>query len=388
MQISFSQDHRERSARGRSSVTVLETMNTGNRYACLSLGTDRIQGLLGGGESDSTSPPKKKRRRSKNSDLGRRRKTSHKPTTTSSSAEERQDEQGNSPDPEATNSSKSAEQSGKKSAWRNSPRGKESIAKSREKYESSEKAHLTRQRYESNEGLITRRRYESNEGLETRRRYESNEGLETRRRYESNEGLETRRRYESNEGLETRRRYESNEGLETRRRYESNEGLETRNASQQGSDRKIRYELSPGGEATRRRYKSEEGASVRAAYSRSDDGVFARRRTVTKYKNTEAGRKAQDESRRRYELRESAKQRKLLYYKRQAYTKRVKKAVSHLVQRDAAKAHIVSTEEEQQFPDEEHGRPDTERTEEREPGVEESTSNKEAMATIRSHKVS
>ena len=367
MQISFSQDHRERSARGRSSVTVLETMNTGNRYACLSLGTDRIQRLVGGGESDSTSPPKKKRRRSKNSDLGRRRKTSRKPTTTSSSAEERQDEQGNSPDPEATNSSKSAEQSEKKSAWRNSPRGKESIAKSREKYESSEKAHLTRQRYESNEGLITRRRYESNEGLETRRRYESNEGLETRRRYESNEGLETRRRYESNEGLETRRRYD---------------------ASQQGSDRKIRYELSPGGEATRRRYKSEEGVSVRAAYGRSDDGVFARRRTVTKYKNTEAGRKAQDESRRRYELRESAQQRKLLYYKRQAYTKRVKKAVSHLVQRDAAKAHIVSTEEEQQFPDEEHGRPDTERTEEREPGVEESTSNKEAMATIRSHKVS
>ena len=343
MQISFSQDHRERSARRRSSVKVLETMTTENRYACLSLGTDRIQRLVGGGEIDSTSPPKKKRRRSKSSDLGRRRKTSRKPTTTSSSAEDRRDEQGNSPDPQATNSSTLAEQSEKTSAWRNSPRGKESIAKSREKYESSQKAHLTRQRYESNEGLITRRRYESNEGLITRRRYESNEGLETRRRYD---------------------------------------------ASQQGSDRKIRYELSPGGEATRRRYKSEEGASVRVAYSRSDDGVFARRRTVKKYKNTEAGRKAQDESRRRYELRESARQRKLLYYKRQAYTKRVTKAVSHLVQRDAAKAHMASTEEEQQFPDEEHGCPDTERAEEHEPGVEDSNSNKEAMAIIRSHKVS
>ena len=314
MQISFFQDHRGRSARSRSSVEVLKTVCTGNRYACLSLGTDRTQRLFGGGESDSTSPPKKKRRRSKSSDLGRRRKTSREPATTSSSVEDRRDELGNSPCQEATNSSPSAKQSEKRSAWRNSSRGKESIAKSREKYESSEKGRLTRQRYESNEGLETRRQYD---------------------------------------------------------------------ASQQGSDRKIRYELSPGGEATRRRYKSEEGVLVRAAYSRSGDGISARRRTVTKYKNTKAGREAQEESRRRYELRESAKQRKLLYYKRQAYKKRVKKAVSHLVNRG-----LANKEEEQQLLNEENIQPDTARPEEQEPGEEECTSNKEAMAIIRSHKVS
>ena len=349
-------------------TTLPFLLETKNRYAS----------LVGGGETECTSPPKKKRCRSRGPSIGRRPKTSRR--TTNTTGKDRQDKQERNPKQENISSpSSSTKQSDKRSAWLDSPKGKESIAKSRKKYESSEKAHLTRKRYESNEGLETRRRYESNEGLETRRRYESNEGLETRRRYESNEGLETRRRYESNDGLETRRTYDSSlDGLERKRRYDT---------SQLGADRKAKYELSPGGAATRRRYKSAEGRLVRVAYTESDAGISARMKAAQKYKNSEAGRDVQTKSRRRYELKEAAKRRKLMYNKKKASNRLVKKAVLHSVTH-AAERRVADTEGGQLSANDSERQEQFEQTKQAEPDVEESSVNKAAMASIRTHTVS
>ena len=298
-------------------------LETGNRFAHLvpeldlTSNAEVVITLVGGGdqEGEASSPPKKKRCRGKgrSGSLGRRRKTSR--VSTERASENSGDEK---PGP-----SKTADRI---AAWKKSPQGKLSIAKSNKKYRMKEKSAKLQQ--------------------EASRRYESTEKAKsTRHSYESEHGQETRRRYESEHGQETRRRYESEHGQETRRRYMSAEGRETRE----------QYRLSEAGkEATKR------------------------------YKDSELGREAQTKSRKKYELKEAAKKRKLRYNRRVAYNKSVKKAVSHLAKR-AAEAHPADSNDEHQFFDEQAR---DEPSEHSEPGAEEFLPNSKAMTEIRSHLVS
>ena len=293
------------------------------------------ESLFGGGESSS--PPKKKRKtRGTGAGIGRRQKSS-RITSTEKKVEDCQGPDQSQLDlDEVAGPSSPTNRSDKRSEWKNSPKGKESIAKSRKKYESSEKASITRRRYKS-----------------------------------SQERLESRKRYDV-----------SQSGLERRSRYDS---------SQQGAERKVKYECSPGGEETRRRYKSAEGRLVRAEYRRSEGGITARRKAAEKYKGSEIGREAQSKARRRYELKESAFQRRQRYNAMRAYNRRVKKAIHHLVKR-AAENRLpenfpVDRDSEHEFPHELLGEQSDE-PEQPEPGVEESLSNKRAMSAIRSYKVS
>ena len=194
----------------------------------------------------------------------------------------------------------------------------------------------------------------------------------SRKKYESSEKASlTRQRYKSSqEGIDARTAYDSSPaGRERKGRYDS---------SQQGAERKARYELSPGGAETRRRYKSSEG------------GISARRRATQKYENSVIGREARLIARRRYEVRESAQQRRSRYYQTKAYKKRVKMAIKHLVTR-AAENRSVGSDSGEQFSNEQPEKQPHEQLkepEETEHPVDESVSNKEAMSIIRSHEVS
>ena len=335
---------------------------TENRYACLtveSLGVLELHSpLFGGGESSS--PPKKKRKtRGTGQGIGRRKKSSRSISTESKVEDRPRQQPEKSRLEEVAGPSTTKHRSDKRSEWKNSPKGKESIAKSREKYESSEKALLTRRRYKS-----------SQERLETNQRYDASQG-----------GIQRKSRYDaSQEGAERKAKYDaSQQGADRKARYD---------ASQQGADRKERYEFSPGGKETRRRYESADGRLVRTEYSQSVGGISARRKALKNYKDSEIGREMQKKARKRYELKESAKQRKKRYNAMRAYNGRVKKAIQHLAKR-AAEFRPSNTESQHDILDEQFDeQPELKDPSQNEPGVEESASNKSAMSAIRSYKVS
>ena len=399
--------------------------------------------LAGGGSPDenseeSMSPPKKRRSRGKGPlrQISRRRKTTKSTESTDSQ------ESLVSPAKDDTVSS-SSEKTDRKAAWRHSPQGKASIAESNKKYflknksikprqlassryEATEKARSTRARYEANEGAETRASYEANEGAETRARYEANEGAETRARYEANEGAETRARYEANEGAETRARYEANEGAETRARYEaSHVGVEARrryNSSQERFESKVKYERSKGGLETRRRYKSSQGrietqenyedilkglqprtrynSSQEASVTRnmqdlSKEGTAAKQFALQKLQKKEVSQELRARSRKKYENKEAARIRRIRYKQNKLYNSRVKKSIQHLIagstkaKLDEETGPAMETEPADETEPVHHSAPDQSDGEPvfSRPGLENLRLNKDAMATIRSHKV-
>ena len=363
--------------------------------------------LAGGGIPDesseeSMSPPKKRRSRGKGplSQVSRRRKTRKSTEATDSQ------ESLVSPAKDETVSS-SPGKTDRRAAWKNSPQGKSSIAESNKKYrlknksikpqqlsasryEATEKARSTRARYEANEGTETRARYEANEGTETRARYEANEGTETRARYEDSiHGVEARRRYNSSqERLESRVKYEhTNKGLETRRRYKSSQGRIESRAS---------YEDTLKGLQTRIRYNSSQEASeIRKIYGLSKEGTSAKKRALQNFQKKEVSQESLARSRKKYESKEAARIRRIRYKQNKLYNSRVRKAIQHLTD-GAAKTKLdeetgpaMETEPADKAeavhhsaPDQSDGEPVFSR-----PGLENLRLNKDAMATIRSHKV-
>ena len=216
----------------------------------------------------------------------------------------------------------------RKAAWRKSPQGRASSAASNRKYEMSPLARSTRRRYETSE-----------EGIEKRRRYES---LEERK--------QLKRRNES-----------TTKSTETRRRYKSTEGRFIR----------AEYGLSEGGRSAIKRAAKK--------YGNTEGGRESIRRAIQKFDSTEDGRKSKARARKKYELKEAAQKRKLCYKQRKAYyNRRVKKAVKHLSTCAAEITEAQRTNDDDQT----DGKPIHS-----EDGTENSCSNKEAMATIRSHKV-
>ena len=311
-----------------------------------------LPSLAGGGDEEESekgmSPPKKRRKRGKGPlrQITRRRKTSKSTEEVTESEESlvsSSEDNAVSPRPKMTD---------RKAAWRNSPKGKSSIAESNKKYHLKNKSIKPRQqaskKYEaSDKARSTRSRYETNEGAETRARYVANEGAETRARYEASyDGKETRKRYKSSQDrLETNRKYEGTKGaLETRRRYKSSQGRLESQAS---------YECSWKGLQTRIRYNSE--IRDRSRYSLS-----FKQRTVS-------------------------------------YKKRVKNAIQHLIARASETKPDPDAEtgpDAEMGPHTKNGPPhdgaaDQSREESvnPEPGAEKFLTNKNAMATIRSHKV-
>ena len=241
--------------------------------------------LVGGGdqEGEASSPPKKKRCRGKgrSSKLDRRRKSSRISTEKASEEKSGSEE---IPGPSSKTDERIA-------AWKSSPQGKASIAKSNKKYRMKEKSVKPQQ--------------------EASERYEVTEKAKrTRHTYESEHGKEKRRIYESEHGKETRRVYESEHGRETRRRYQSADGKKTREE-----------------------------------YRLSDAGKEA----VKRYKDSKKGREAQIYSRKRYKLKEAAKNKRL------AYKMSVKKAINHLAKRAAEVHPANSEAENQLFDEQVHG---------------------------------
>ena len=406
--------------------------------------------LVGGGEDNEaiTSPPKKRRRRGK----GRTGLIGRKPKSRNASTKEELPL-----DKTMDISNLDIGSVNKKNAWKDSPRGKASIAASHKKYESSKKAYQTRQTYEASPGgMETRRIYEASPGgMETRRIYEASPGgMETRRIYEASPGgMETRKIYEvSPGGMETRKIYEASPGgMETRKIYEASPGgMETRKiyeASPGGMETRMIYEASPGGmetrkiyeaspggmetrriyEAspggmenrktyeliperkeskkrnessegcieTRRRYKSSQGRmESRKRYESKEEAQNTRRRYMStegrfvriKYRASKVGHESQVRARTKYELKDENQ-------KRNAYNRRVKRALEHVNARAAEKDRpaAAETEPEKSEPAEldanaaDHsGEGSTFSS----PGAGNSRSNKDAMAIIRSHKVS
>ena len=315
--------------------------------------------LVGGGEDNEaiTSPPKKRRRRGK----GRTGLIGRKPKSRNASTKEELPV-----DKTMDISNLDIGSVNKKNAWKDSPRGKASIAASHKKYESSKKAYQTRQTYEASPGgMETRRIYEASPGgMEIRRIYEASPGgMETRRIYEASPGgMETRKTYELiPERKESKKRNESSEGcIETRRRYKSSQGrMESRK----------RYESKEEAQNTRRRYMSTEGRFVRIKYSAS-----------------KVGHESQVRARTKYELKDENQ-------KRNAYNRRVKRALEHVNARAAGKGRpaAAETEPEKSDPAELDANAADHSGEEStfsSPGAGNSRSNKDAMAIIRSHKVS
>ena len=338
-----------------------------------------LPGLVGGGDQEeseeSMSPPKKRRKRGKGplSQIARKRKTSK-------SAEEVTDNQESLVSPSEDNAV-SPKRTDRKATWRNSPQGKSSIAESNKKYRLKDKSikpqeQASRRYEETDKARLTRSRYESNEGAKTRSRYESNEGAKTRARYEANEGAKTRARYEANEGAETRARYNASfDGKETRKRYNSSQGrFESRR----------KYEGTKGALETRRRYKSSQGRlESQASYEFTWKGLQTRIRYHSLHEASEI----------RDKLRSSLsfKQRTALY------KKQIKNAILHLNARatetkpgpDAEMGPDAETEPHTKNEPMHEGAADLsgEESVNPEPGAEKFHTNKNAMATIRSHKV-
>ena len=391
--------------------------------------------LVGGGEDNEaiTSPPKKRRRRGK----GRTGLIGRKPKSRKASTEEELPL-----DKTMDIGNRVIGSVNKRDAWKDSPRGKASIAASHQKYEGSKKAHQTRQTYEASPGgMETRKIYEASAGgMETRKIYEASPaGMETRKIYEASPaGMETRKIYEASPGgVETRKIYEASPGgMETRKIYEASGGMETRKiyeASPGGVETRKIYEASPGGmetrkiyEAspgrmetrriyellperkeskkrkessegyiqTRRRYKSSQGrVESRKRYESKEEAQNTRRRYMStegrfvrmEYSASKAGRESHVSARKKYELREENQ-------KRKAYNRRVRRAIEHLNSRVEEKGRPTAAETEPGKSeavdlDAKSADQSGEAPTFSQPKARNSHSNKDAMATIRSHKV-
>ena len=334
--------------------------------------------LVGGGEDskDIASPPKKRRKRGK----GRSRQIGKQQKSRNAGAKKEMDKTMDTENNGLTPIGNSKVGSPiKKATWRESPRGKASIAASHEKYEGSKKAQLTRQAYRASfRGVETKKTYEaSSKAMQTRKSYEaSSEGMETRMSYEASPGgMETRRSYEASSGgkgtrltyeslperRESKKRNESSEGyIATRRRYKSSQGrVESRK----------RYESKEEAQNTRRRYMSTEGRFVRIEYSASKVGRESHVRACKKYENREENQT------------------------RRAYNMRVKRAIEHSNARAVEKDRPTAAETEpgKSEPVEQGANADRsgkEPTNFSPLEARNSRSNKDAMAIIRSHKVS
>ena len=293
-----------------------------------------LMGITGGGdqETNDVSPPSKRRKKGKGraKQLDRRRKSSK--SNLNKDVNIAPEESGETEIESVTPTT--SPRLDRKASWRQSPKGRASSTASSRKYEMSPLAKSTRRRYKTSE-----------EGIEKMKRYESSE-----------ERTELKRRIES-----------TTKSKETRRRYKSTEG------------RFIRAE------AVKKYGKTKHGReSIKRAihkYGSTEGGRESIKRANKKYGNTEDGRKSRARARKKYELKEAAQKRKLCYKQRTAYyNRRVKRAIKHL-STQAAKITVT----EPQRPN------DDDQTDEKpirsEDGAETSCSNKEAMATIRSHKV-
>ena len=353
--------------------------------------------LVGGGEDNEaiTSPPKKRRRRGK----GRTGLIGRKPKSRKASTEEEL------PLDKTMNIGNRVIGSvNKRDEWKDSPRGKASIAASHQKYEGSKKAHQTRQTYEASPGgMETRKIYEASPGgVETRKIYEASAGgMETRKIYEASPGgVETRKIYEASPGgVETRKIYEASPGgMETRRIYDTSPGgVETRRIYEllpERKESKKRKESSEGYIQTRRRYKSSQGrVESRKKYESKEEAQNTRRRYMStegrfvrmEYSASKAGRESHVSARKKYELREENQ-------KRKAYNRRVRRAIEHLNSRVEEMGRPTAAETEPgkseavdldaKFADQSGEAPTFSQ-----PKARNSHSNKDAMATIRSHKV-
>ena len=301
--------------------------------------------ITGGGdqETNDVSPPSKRRKKGKGraKQLDRRRKSSK--SNLNKDANIAPEESGETEIENVT--PPTSPRLDRKAAWRKSPKGRASSAASTRKYEMSPLARSTRRRYETSE-----------EGIEKRRRYESlQERKELKRRNES-----------TTKSAETRRRYRSAEGRLIRAEYGVSEG--GRSAIKRAVKK---YGKTKYGRESKRR--------ANQTYGNTEDGRESLKRATQKYGNTEGGRKFRVRARKKYELKEAAQKRKLRYKQRKAYyNRRVKKAIKHLSTQAAEITESQRTN-------------DNDQTDEKpihsENGAENSCSNKEAMATIRSHKV-
>ena len=301
----------------------------------ISTGCDPVLiSITGGGdqETNDVSPPSKRRKKGKGraKQLDRRRKSSK--SNVNKDVNIAPEESGET---EITNvTPTTSPRLDRKAAWRKSPQGRASSTASSRKYEMSPLARSTRRRYKTSE-----------EGIEKISRYESSEKrAELKRRNDS-----------TTKSKETRRRYQSTEG-----RFIRAKAVEKYGKTKHGRE------------------------SIKRAihkYGDTDGGRESMKRATQKYGNTEDGRKSRERARKKYELKEAAQKRKLSYKQRKAYyNRRVKKAIKHLSTRaaDVTESESLSPNEDDQT---------DEKPTLSEDGAETSCSNKEAMATIRSHKV-
>ena len=315
-----------------------------------STGDDHVLvSITGGGdqETNDVSPPSKRRKKGKGraKQLDRRRKYSK--SNVNKDVNITPEESGETEIENVTPTT--SPRLDRKAAWRQSPQGRASSAASRRKYEMSPLAKSTRRRYKTSE-----------EGIEKMSRYESSEErTELKRRNESTtKSKETRRRYWSTEGRFIR--------AEAAKKYEKTKhGRESRKRATH------KYGNSEGGRQSIKRSNKK--------YGNTEDGRESIKRATQKYGNTEDGRKSRARARKKYELKEAAQKRKLCYKQRKAYyNRRVKKAIKHL-STQAAKITESQRPNDDDQTDEKLIHPGD--------GAENSCSNKEAMATIRSHKV-
>ena len=297
-----------------------------------SAGDDPVLMTIAGGgdqETNEASPPRKRQRRGKGraKKLGRRRKSTRsceEVTITATNVQNVPDEVGENDIENVTPTA--SPRLDRKAAWRQSPKGRASSAASSRKYEMSPLGRSTRRRYKTSE-----------EGIGTNRSYES-----------SQERKKLKKRNES-----------TTKSAETRRRYRSAEGRLIR----------AEYALSEGGKCAKKRAMQK--------YGNTEHGRESMKRALRNFGNTEHGRKSLTRARKKYELKEAALKRRLRYKQRKAFNQRVRKAKKHLI------AKAAETEPHRMKNDNQSD----EETFNSKPDARNSCTNKEAMATIRSHKV-
>ena len=337
--------------------------------------------IAGGGdqETNNVSPPSKRRKRGKG-----RAKQLAKKIKSSRSYEEVQTitDVQNVPDESGENEIKNVTPTAsprldRKAAWRQSPKGRASSAASSRKYEMSPLGRATRRRYKT-----------SGEGIETSRRYESSqERKESKKVHESTtKSTETRRRYRSAEGRFIRAEYGLSEGGRAAKKRAMQKYGSTEHGRESIKRAKQKYgDTEHGSESTKRamhKYgNSEHGReSIKRAlqnFGNTEHGRESIKRALQNFGNTEHGRKSLTRARKKYELKEAAQKRRLRYKQRKAYNQRLRKATKHLVAK-AAKTEPQRANHDSQSDDD---------LKDSKPGAGNSFTNKEAMATIKSHKV-
>ena len=331
---------------------------------------DPVLSITGGGdqETNDVSPPSKRRKKGKGraKQLQRRRKSSKSNLQKDVDINDGQDASDESGQNEIENvTPTTSPRLDRKAAWRKSPQGRASSAASNRKYEMSPLARSTRRRYKTSE-----------EGIEKRRRYELlQERKESKKRNESTtKSKEARRRYRSAEGRFIRAAYSVTEGGRSAIKRAVQKYGNTEHGSESRRRAKEKFDNSEHGhESLKRAVKK---------YGSTKHGCELRRRSIQKYGTTEGGRKSMARARKKYELKEAAQKRKLRYKQRKAYyNRRVKKAIKHL---NTQAAEIT---EPQRTNDDDPDQSNEEQPMHSKDGAENSRTNKEAMAAIRSHQV-